>query len=47
VQHPGGIGVGAEPKPTDAQIDKAIANICACGTYPRMRQAIKRAAGML
>jgi len=35
------------PKPTDAQIDKAIANICACGTYPRMRQAIKRAAGML
>ena len=34
------------PNPTDAQIDAAISNICACGTYPRMRAAIHRAAGM-
>lgn len=33
------------PQPTDADIDQAMANICACGTYPRMRRAIKRAAG--
>ena len=32
-------------KPTDAQIDSAIANLCACGTYPRVRAAIKRASG--
>eukprot|EP01037_Dinobryon_pediforme_P020358 gene20358-20961_t len=30
-------------KPTDAQIDSAIGNICACGTYPRIRAAIHRA----
>ncbi len=29
--------------PTDAQIDSAISNICACGTYPRIRAAIHRA----
>ena len=34
------------PNPTDAQIDAELANICACGTYPRMRAAIHRAAGM-
>ena len=34
------------PQPSDAEIDQAMANICACGTYPRMRAAIKRAAGM-
>jgi isoquinoline 1-oxidoreductase alpha subunit len=34
------------PKPTDADIDKAMAgNICRCGTYPRIRAAIHRAAG--
>jgi len=32
-------------KPTDAQIDSAIANICACGTYPRVKAAIKKATG--
>jgi isoquinoline 1-oxidoreductase alpha subunit len=32
-------------KPTDADIDAAMAgNICRCGTYPRIRAAIKRAA---
>lgn len=33
------------PRPTDADIDTAITNICRCGTYPRMRAAIHRAAG--
>jgi aerobic-type carbon monoxide dehydrogenase small subunit (CoxS/CutS family) len=32
------------PLPTDAQIDAAITNICRCGTYPRVRRAIHRAA---
>jgi isoquinoline 1-oxidoreductase alpha subunit len=35
------------PKPTDAQIDAAMTNICRCGTYLRVRRAIRRAAGML
>ena len=29
------------PKPTDADIDAAITNICRCGTYNRIRTAIK------
>jgi isoquinoline 1-oxidoreductase alpha subunit len=34
------------PKPTDADIDKAMSgNICRCGTYPRIRAAIKQVAG--
>lgn len=33
------------PKPTDAQIDAAMSNICACGTYQRVRAAIHQAAG--
>ncbi len=33
------------PRPTDADIDEAMSgNICRCGTYPRIREAIKRAA---
>jgi isoquinoline 1-oxidoreductase alpha subunit len=33
------------PKPTDAQIDSAMSgNLCRCGTYPRIRQAIHHAA---
>src|SRR5262245_20229436 len=36
--------LAAHPKPTDAQIDEAITNICRCGTYPRVRRAIHRAA---
>jgi len=35
----------ASGKPTDAQIDAAIGNICACGTYPRVKAAIKKATG--
>jgi isoquinoline 1-oxidoreductase alpha subunit len=34
------------PKPSDADIDNAMSgNICRCGTYQRIRQAIKIAAG--
>jgi isoquinoline 1-oxidoreductase alpha subunit len=32
------------PKPTDAEIDAAITNICRCGTYQRVRAAIHAAA---
>jgi len=36
----------ANPHPTDEQIDAAMrGNICRCGTYPRIRQAIHKAAG--
>lgn len=36
-----------KPKPTDADIDEAISgHICRCGTYPRLRKAIKTAAAM-
>jgi len=35
------------PKPTDADIDSAMSgNLCRCGTYPRIREAIHRAAEM-
>jgi isoquinoline 1-oxidoreductase alpha subunit len=32
------------PKPTDAQIDAAMTNLCRCGTYARVRDAIHAAA---
>jgi isoquinoline 1-oxidoreductase alpha subunit len=36
-----------KPKPTDADIDAAMSgNICRCGTYQRIRAAIKDAAGV-
>lgn len=34
------------PKPTDAQIEEAMTNICRCGTYNRIRDGIKMAAGI-
>jgi isoquinoline 1-oxidoreductase subunit alpha len=35
------------PKPTDEQIDSAMnGNLCRCGTYLRVREAIHKAAGM-
>jgi isoquinoline 1-oxidoreductase alpha subunit len=34
-----------KPKPTDADIDAAMSNICRCGTYNRVRAAIHLAAG--
>jgi isoquinoline 1-oxidoreductase alpha subunit len=39
--------LAATPQPTDADIDRAMAgNLCRCGTYPRIRAAIKQAAGL-
>jgi isoquinoline 1-oxidoreductase alpha subunit len=35
-----------KPQPTDADIDAAMTNICRCGTYNRVRAAIKQAAGV-
>ena len=38
----------ANPSPTDADIDLAMAGIiCRCGTYPRIRRGIKRAAAAM
>jgi isoquinoline 1-oxidoreductase subunit alpha len=37
----------SKPKPTDRDIDESMqGNICRCGTYQRIRQAIKLAAGV-
>jgi isoquinoline 1-oxidoreductase subunit alpha len=33
-----------KPKPTDADIDKTITNICRCGTFQQVREAIHAAA---
>jgi isoquinoline 1-oxidoreductase alpha subunit len=33
-----------KPHPSDADIDAAITNVCRCGTYPRIKSAIKAAA---
>ncbi|MDP4993193.1 MAG: (2Fe-2S)-binding protein [Marivita lacus] len=36
------------PSPTDQDIDDALSgNLCRCGTYPRIRAAVKRAATMM
>jgi isoquinoline 1-oxidoreductase subunit alpha len=35
-----------KPQPSDADIDAALTNICRCGTYNRVRAAIKQAAGV-
>ena len=38
----------ANPNPTDAEIDEAMSgNLCRCGTYPRIRGAVKDAAKRL
>ncbi len=40
--------LAANPSPTDADIDQAMAgNICRCGTYQRIRRAIHRAAAIM
>jgi isoquinoline 1-oxidoreductase alpha subunit len=39
--------LAAKPKPTDAEIDQAMGgNLCRCGTYLRIREAIHRAAAI-
>jgi len=35
--------IDRNPDPSDADIDSAITNICRCGTYPRIREAVRRA----
>ena len=35
------------PKPTDADIDAEMSNICRCGTYNRIRAGIKRASELI
>jgi isoquinoline 1-oxidoreductase alpha subunit len=38
--------LAATPNPTDAEIEQSMAgNLCRCGTYTRIRAAVKRAAG--
>jgi aerobic-type carbon monoxide dehydrogenase small subunit (CoxS/CutS family) len=37
--------LATKPKPSDADIDESMTNICRCGTYQRIRKAIHRAAG--
>jgi len=36
--------LAAKRQPSDAEIDDAVPNICRCGTYTRIRQAIHFAA---
>ncbi len=38
--------IARTPAPTDQDIDAGITNICRCGTYPRIRAAIHRAAAL-
>jgi isoquinoline 1-oxidoreductase subunit alpha len=35
------------PNPSDADINAAITNLCRCGTYPRIRRAVRRAAAVM
>ena len=37
--------LATNPDPSDEDIDVAISNICRCGTYPRVRKAIRALAG--
>ena len=39
--------IAKNPNPSDADIDAGITNICRCGTYPRIREAIKTAAAAM
>jgi isoquinoline 1-oxidoreductase alpha subunit len=39
--------LAVKPRPTDEEIDAVMSgNLCRCGTYPRIRRAIRRAAGL-
>ena len=39
--------IAKHPEPTDAQINEEMTNICRCGTYNRIRAAIKQAAAQI
>ena len=36
-----------KPDPTDKDIDRSMLNLCRCGTYPRIKKAIRRAGKMM
>ena len=36
-----------KPNPTDKDIDRSMLNLCRCGTYPRIKRAIRRAGKMM
>ena len=36
-----------KPNPTDKDIDRNMLNLCRCGTYPRIKKAIRRAGKMM
>jgi isoquinoline 1-oxidoreductase alpha subunit len=38
--------LASNPNPTDAEIDSNITNICRCGSYPRVRRAIRSLANV-
>ena len=38
--------LASNPRPSDKDIDAAMTNICRCGTYQRIRQAVHMAAEM-
>ncbi len=39
--------LAVKPHPDDAEIDDALSgNLCRCGTYPRIRAAVRKAAGV-
>ena len=39
--------LASKPKPSDSEIDQSLAgNLCRCGTYTRIRAAIRKAAGI-
>ena len=39
--------LAANPNPSDAEIDAGVTNLCRCGTYPRVRRAIRHAARVM
>jgi len=39
--------IGEHGRPSAAQIDEAMTNLCRCGTYPRIREAILAATGQV
>jgi len=39
--------LASNPKPTDAEIDSAMTNVCRCGTYNRVRQGVHAAVELM
>jgi isoquinoline 1-oxidoreductase alpha subunit len=37
--------LATNPRPTDAELEQSVTNICRCGTYPRIRAAVRALAG--